>query len=145
MMCLGQQGTLVKLILQRPAISAGGRSKTIVVVITRERHVVEPSAFDIEGHGLNTWGTLKEPEFGSMHHAREPSPQLASPMRIFIPRAFDESHSNSSHASPQINPLPAPKNHQVGEQGANPAYGNLRKPCHARLLYPRATETRHQS
>ena len=57
MMFLGQQGTLVKLILQRPAISAGGRSKTIVVVITRERHVVEPSAFDIEGHGLNTWGT----------------------------------------------------------------------------------------
>lgn len=142
MMFLGQQGTRVKMILQRPAISAGGRSKTVVVEM--ERHVIEPSAFDVEGHALNTWGhssPVKEPEFGSLHHAREPSPQLASPMRIFIPpRAFDE-----SHASPQINPLPAPQNHQVlvGEQGANPAYGNLRKPCHARLLYPRReTETR---
>jgi len=138
-MFLGEQGTLVKLILQRPAISAGGRSKTIVVKM--ERNVIEPSAFDVEGHGLNTWGTLKEREFVSMHHAREPSPQLASPRRIFIPpRSFDESHSNSSHASPQINPLPAPQNQVVGEQEANPAYGNLRKPFHA--LYPRETETR---
>jgi hypothetical protein len=41
MMCLGEAGTQVKLVLQRPAASAAGRSKTLVVQL--EREILPPS------------------------------------------------------------------------------------------------------
>ena len=47
MMFLGQQGTRVKMILQRPAISAGGRSKTVVVEISHSINFADEMAFQL--------------------------------------------------------------------------------------------------
>jgi hypothetical protein len=95
MMFLGEPGTYVKLILQRPALSANGRSKTVVVQVERR---VQPSVGEAPiSHVRDTSALTSTPVSSAntrsqarMPEVIEPSPATASTSML---GAGDESDS----------------------------------------------------